>query len=75
MSVLGIDEDIWTKWFRGIRPQVTVKVGKPFSISCGLPSDRTKREKKLSQIGNDIMRHIAELLPTKFHGEYINDVK
>lgn len=75
MSVLGIDEDIWSKWFRGIRPQVTVKVGKPFSISCDLPSDRNKREKKLSQIGNDIMRHIAELLPTKFHGEYINDVK
>ena len=75
MSVLGLDKDIWSKWFRGIRPQVSVKVGKPFSISCELPSDRNLREKKLSKIGNDIMRHIAVLLPTEFHGEYMNDIK
>ena len=75
MSVLGLDKDIWSKWFRGIRPQVTVKVGKPFSISCELPSDRNLREKILYEIGNDIMRHIAVLLPTEFHGEYMNDIK
>ena len=75
MSVLGLDKDIWSKWFKGIRPQVTVKVGKPFSISCELPSDRIKREKKLYDIGDDIMRHIAALLPPEFHGEYMNDKK
>ena len=75
MSVLGLDKDIWSKWFKGIRPQVTVKVGKPFSISSELPSDRHMREKKLSEIGNNIMRHIAALLPAEFHGEYMNGIK
>jgi 1-acyl-sn-glycerol-3-phosphate acyltransferase len=75
MSVLGLDKNIWQQWFRGIRPEVTVKVGKAFSISSEMPSSRAMREKKLAEIGNDIMQHIAALLPTKFHGEYLNDIK
>ena len=75
MSVVGLDKDIWQKWFKGIRPQVKVKVGIPFSISRDLPSDRINRQNQLAEIGDDIMRNIAALLPRKFHGEYANDTK
>lgn len=75
MSVVGLDKDIWHKWFKGIRPQVKVKVGIPFSISRDLPSDRINRQNQLAEIGDDIMRNIAALLPRKFHGEYANDTK
>ena len=74
MSVIGLD-DIWRYWFKGVRPQVMVRVGKPFSISSTVPSGHSNRENKLANIGDEIMCHIASLLPTKFHGEYFDNNK
>ena len=73
MGFVGLEEDIWSQWFKGVRPQVAVKIGKPFSISSSLPKDRSERQNKLSDIGDDIMHKIATLLPNKYRGEYIND--
>ena len=73
MGIVGLEEDIWSQWFKGVRPQVAVKIGKPFSISSSLPKDRNERQKKLSDIGDDIMYKIATLLPKKYQGEYVND--
>ena len=73
MGIVGLEEDIWSQWFKGVRPQVAVKIGKPFSISSSLPKDRSERQNKLSDIGADIMHKIATLLPNKYRGEYIND--
>tara|TARA_B100000470_G_C19777338_1_gene385975 strand:+ start:184 stop:888 length:705 start_codon:yes stop_codon:yes gene_type:complete len=74
MSVVGLD-DIWNYWFKGVRPKVTVTVGKLFSVDGTLPSDHNNREKKLSSIGDDIMCRIAAILPTEFHGEYLDNKK
>ena len=73
MGIIGLEEDIWSQWLKGVRPQVTVKIGKPFSISSSLPKDRNERQNKLSDIGDDIMHKIATLLPKKYQGEYVND--
>ena len=73
MGIVGLEEDIWSQWFKGVRPQVAVKIGKPFSISSSLPKDRSERQNKLSDIGDDIMHKIATLIPNKYRGEYIND--
>ena len=73
MGIVGLEEDIWSQWFKGVRPQVAVKIGKPFSISSSLPKDRSERQNKLSDIGDDIMHKIATHLPNKYRGEYIND--
>ena len=73
MGIIGLEEDIWSQWFKGVRPQVAVKIGKPFSISSSLPKDRNERQNKLSDIGDDIMHKIATLLPKKYRGEYVND--
>ena len=73
MGIVGLEEDIWSQWFKGVRPQVAVKIGKPFSISSSLPKDRSERQNKLTDIGDDIMHKIATLLPNKYRGEYIND--
>ena len=72
MGIIGLEEDIWSQWLKGVRPQVTVKIGKPFSISSSLPKDRNERQNKLSDIGDDIMHKIATLLPKKYRGEYVN---
>ena len=74
MSIIGLD-DVWNNWFKGIRPKVEVRVGKPFSIERSLPPQHTEREKKLSRIGDDIMCRIAALLPVEYHGEYYNNKK
>ena len=73
MGIIGLEEDIWSQWLKGVRPQVTVKIGKSFSISSSLPKDRNERQNKLSDIGDDIMHKIATLLPKKYRGEYVND--
>ena len=73
MGIIGLEEDIWSQWLKGVRPQVTVKIGKPFSISSSFPKDRNERQNKLSDIGDDIMHKIATLLPKKYRGEYVND--
>ena len=74
IGVVGLD-DIWNNWFRGVRPKVFVRIGKPFSVPDEFPSDRKKREKMLSDIGNDIMCHIAALLPVARHGYYNGNQK
>ena len=73
MGIIGLEEDIWSQWLKGVRPQVTVKIGKPFSISSSLPKDRNERQNKLSDIGDDIMHTIATLLPKEYRGENVND--
>ena len=74
VGVIGLD-DIWNNWFRGVRPKVSVRIGKPFSVPEKFPPDRNKREKMLSDIGNDIMCHIAALLPESRHGDYAGSQK
>ena len=58
-----------------MRPKVSVRIGKPFSVPEEFPPDRNKREKMLSDIGNDIMCHIAALLPESRHGDYAGNQK
>ena len=58
MGIVGLEEDIWSQWFKGVRPQVAVKIGKPFSISSSLPKDRSERQNKLSDIGDLSLIHI-----------------
>ena len=60
MGIIGLEEDIWSQWLKGVRPQVTVKIGKPFSISSSLPKDRNERQNKLSDLS---LIHISE--PTR----------
>ena len=74
IGVVGLD-DIWNHWFRGVRPKVYVRIGKSFSVPDEFPHDRDEREKLLSDIGNDIMCHIAALLPEDRHGYYSNNRK
>jgi 1-acyl-sn-glycerol-3-phosphate acyltransferase len=50
MGIIGLEEDIWSQWLKGVRPQVTVKIGKPFSISSSLPKGPQRASKQA--IGN-----------------------
>ena len=51
---------------------VTINIGKPFGPFAAAGSGRERRE-QLDEIGHEIMRHIAELLPQGLRGHYSND--
>ena len=54
------------------RAKVTVRIGRPFGPFTASGSGRERR-KQLDEIGHEIMRHIAELLPPGLRGHYSED--
>ncbi|MGH2582115.1 MAG: lysophospholipid acyltransferase family protein [Anaerolineales bacterium] len=56
-------------WLRLTRPQIGIRIGKPFY----LVQDKTKdREKAMEQATDEIMCRIAALLPVRYRGVYAN---
>jgi 1-acyl-sn-glycerol-3-phosphate acyltransferase len=51
------------------RPRITIRFGEPF---CLPPLDRKDRDASLRQNTDEIMCHIAALLPEKYRGYYEN---
>ncbi|NOZ51252.1 MAG: 1-acyl-sn-glycerol-3-phosphate acyltransferase [Chloroflexi bacterium] len=71
---VGIDgnPDIFSALRRRRRARVTVRIGKPFGPYRMSDRGRARRQ-RLDEIGHDIMRHIAELIPPSRHGVYSQD--
>jgi len=76
MSIYGLKKGLWDYILSGIRPKISIRVGKPFG-PFELPKDRSQKEKELKYIGDEMMCRIAALLPEECHGKYKNnpDVK
>lgn len=49
------------------RPQITVSIGRPFYLP---PVNGKLTKDELAQLTDDIMEHIAELLPQEYQGNY-----
>ena len=74
VGIYGLKKSLWSYLLDGVRPQITVKIGKPFGPYT-LSKDRKKKEDDLIQIGNEVMCRIAALIPDKTHGVFSNDPK
>jgi len=64
--------DVFPKFRRGERARVTLRIGKPFGpffVSARGTADR----RQLDEIGHEIMRRIAELIPPERRGHYSED--
>jgi len=55
------------RWVMLHRPKVTVNIGHPFYLST---PEGTLDKKQLEELSDDIMEHIAELLPPEYRGYY-----
>ena len=64
--------EVFPKLRKGRRAQVTARVGTPFG-PFSAPGRGRKRRKALEDIGHEVMRHIAELIPAKRRGYYSDD--
>ncbi len=71
MSLIGMN-NIWTNWFKGIRPKLQIKIGKTF-FPTSLPKERKERIEAIKITGEEIMCRIAALLSEEYHGVYIGD--
>jgi 1-acyl-sn-glycerol-3-phosphate acyltransferase len=58
---------------RARRAKVTINIGRPFGPFSAAGFGREHRE-QLDEIGHEIMRHIAKLLPQELRGHYSDDI-
>lgn len=65
-------KQVWPNWFRGIRPVVTMKIGKAFHPKL-IDKKQMDRGSEIDLIGDTIMCRIAALLPEKTHGKFYKD--
>ena len=73
MGVFGL-ENVWKQLFRGIRPKVTINIGRSFGPFL-LPKNRKKKAGCLLEIGNEAMYRIAALLPKEQGGVFTSNPK
>ena len=68
---VGVDgvPNIFRALLKGKRARVTVRIGQPFGPYQVSGSGRERRQ-QLEDVGHDIMRHIAALLPAESRGYY-----
>jgi 1-acyl-sn-glycerol-3-phosphate acyltransferase len=66
VGIVGL-ENVLGLWRRGLRPEVTIRIGKPVG-PFSLPRERAARDRALQEIGTEVMCCIAALLPEQHHG-------
>lgn len=71
MSIYGA-ETAWEDLFRGIRPRVTVNIGKPFG-PFDITGTRKDKTEKLDKIGHELICRIGALLPEEKRGICLGD--
>lgn len=64
--------DLFPSLRQGRRARATLRIGKPFGPFRTTGRGRERR-RQLDEIGHEIMRHIAELLPPERRGYYSDD--
>jgi 1-acyl-sn-glycerol-3-phosphate acyltransferase len=71
---IGLDGwlDLFSSVRRGRRATVTARIGRPFG-PFQAPGHGRERRQQLEEIGHEIMRHIAELIPPERRGVYSDD--
>lgn len=69
VGVSGTSDDFAKRAFRGKRPEVVIRIGKPFNLPPITGSGGQRRAAR--QMNADlVMRHIAALLPEEYRGLY-----
>lgn len=67
MGFIGTDQAFRTLFLKLRRPKLTLRIGKPFKLA---PLDENRRNASLRENTDEIMCHIANLLPSRYWGHY-----
>ncbi|CAG1003283.1 1-acyl-sn-glycerol-3-phosphate acyltransferase [Anaerolineales bacterium] len=71
VGLVGLN-DVFPSLSRGRHAKIRFNIGKPFGPFTATGHGRERR-KQLDEIGHEIMRHIAELIPPEKRGHYSDD--
>jgi len=71
VGLVGLN-DVFPSLKRGRRANIQFNIGKPFG-PFKTDGHGQKHREQLDEIGHEIMRHIAELIPPERRGHYSND--
>jgi len=72
IGIYGLEESLWSYLLKGVRPMISVKIGKPFG-PYELSKHKADKEQEITEIGNHVMCRIAALLPAETHGAFSNN--
>ncbi len=67
MGIIGTDQAFRTLFLKLRRPELTLRIGKPFKLA---PLDENHRNASLRENTDEIMCRIANLLPSRYWGHY-----
>ncbi len=67
MGIIGTDQAFRTLFSKFRRPELTLRIGKPFKLA---PLDKNHRSASLRENTDEIMCRIANLLPSRYWGHY-----
>ena len=67
MGIIGTDQAFRTLLSKFRRPELTLRIGKPFKLA---PLDNNHRSASLRENTDEIMCRIANLLPSRYWGHY-----
>jgi 1-acyl-sn-glycerol-3-phosphate acyltransferase len=69
VGIGGTSDDFGSRAIRGKRPEVHIRIGKPFMLPSVEGSGEERRAARQSN-ADLVMRHIAALLPEEYWGLY-----
>jgi 1-acyl-sn-glycerol-3-phosphate acyltransferase len=72
VGIVGTTDDFWQKASKGKRPQLEMRIGKPFQLPP-LKDKGIERRECRQRNADLVMRHIAGLLPEEYRGIYAED--
>ena len=73
VGIVGTTDDFWQQASRGKRPQLEIRIGKPFRLPP-LEGKGVQRREARQRNADIIMSHIAGLLPEEYRGVYADRV-
>jgi 1-acyl-sn-glycerol-3-phosphate acyltransferase len=70
VGLVGTTDDFWQRSKRGEKPQLEMHIGKPIIFPTTSFVKGVQRREARQKNADLVMRHIAGLLPEKYHGVY-----
>lgn len=69
VGLVGTTDDFWQRAIRGEKPDLEMRIGKPFHLPAITEKGAARREARQKN-ANLVMRHLAGLLPEDYRGVY-----
>ena len=69
VGLVGTTDDFWQRAKRGERPQLEMRIGRPFNLPPIIEKGAARREAR-QRNADIVMQHVAGLLPEEYRGVY-----